>query len=66
MSNMLNATATRSAHGGSLVRTAEGHKSKRACPCCINLEPRTRDTVKLRRAQRRREAQALRAGRQEF
>jgi hypothetical protein len=42
------------------VRTLNG----RACPCCVRLQGA--DTAKLRRAQRRREAQALRTGRGEL
>ncbi len=50
------------------VRSAAdyGSTSRRAGPCCINLEPRTLDAVRMRRAQRRRERQAFRSSRQEY
>lgn len=64
MSPMTLTSALRSAH----VRTANeyGSTSHRACPCCVSMVPRSKDAARARRAQRRRETQALRSGRVEY
>lgn len=65
MAAMMNTQALREAHVFNTARRADGTRSRRACPCCVTLQPRTEDAKKLRRAQRRREAQAFRAGRED-
>jgi len=60
MAAMMNTQALREAHVFNTARRADGTRSRRACPCCVTLQPRTQDTKRNRRAQRRREAQAFR------
>lgn len=64
MAALLLASSLRQDH----VRTAAdyGSTSRRACPCCISLVPRSKDATRARRAQRRRENNAFRAGREDI
>lgn len=58
MPAMMNTQALREAHVRTLPRTG------RACPCCTRAA-HISSARKLRRTQRRREAQAFRAGRED-
>jgi hypothetical protein len=64
MAAMTLTSALRAAH----VRSASdyGSTSHRACPCCVSMVPRSKDAARARRAQRRRENNALRAGREDY
>lgn len=57
---MLTATALHAAHVRPAKDNGDPNHSRRACPCCASLRPRSKDTVRVRRAQRRRERQAFR------
>lgn len=57
--------ALREAHVRPAGEYGDPAHSKRACPCCASLRPRSKDVTRVRRAQRRRENHALRTARPE-
>lgn len=58
--SMLTLQALREQHIRPAGEYGDPAHSKRACPCCASLRPRSKDIARLRRSQRRRERHAFR------